>query len=117
MTAAIQKNQREPSTEMKAVLEILNADPFLMESVNPFIDFRNETIHWDLIFRNSFGSGHRGALLFAHAIWSDEIRANPFDAAFSMSPRLQAAVLKAMAMRWGLLKNDLNPQSIKEVTL
>ncbi|HEY8270423.1 MAG TPA: hypothetical protein VIG33_06000 [Pseudobdellovibrionaceae bacterium] len=104
MTAAlnIQKVQRAPSIEMKAVLEILNADSFLMESVMPFIDFQNENIYWDQIFKNSFGSGHRGALLFAYAIWTDEVRSNPFDAAFSMGPKLQIAVLKAMALRWGL---------------
>ncbi|MGZ3786820.1 MAG: hypothetical protein ACXVC3_19945 [Bdellovibrio sp.] len=73
-----------------------------MESVMPFIDFQGENIYWDQIFKNSFGSGHRGALLFAYAIWQNEVRSNPFEAAFNMSPKLQMAVLKALALRWGL---------------
>jgi hypothetical protein len=101
-TILTEKPQREPSTQMKAVLEILNADPFLMNAAKPFIDFRNESIQWDLIFKNSFGSGHRGALLIAYSLWTDELRprTNPFDAALSMSSRLQIAVLKAMALHW-----------------
>lgn len=104
MTTAlnIQNEPRPPSNEMKAVLEILNADSFLMKAAKPHIDFENESIYWDKIFQNSFGSGYRGALLFAYSMWTDEVRANPFEMAFSMSPKLQIAVLKAMALRWGL---------------
>ncbi len=43
-------------------------------------------------------------MLWAYSLWTDEIRsrANPFDAALSLTPKLQIAVLKALSIRWGL---------------
>jgi len=89
---------------MRAVLHVLKADPHLYERVFPFINFDTETIYWNEIFRIGFGSGHRGAVTWCYGIWVDEPRprSNCFNAALSMDPRLQVAVLEALAMRWGL---------------
>lgn len=100
----IEKSQRKFSTQMRAVLLIFGADKFLMESVAPFINFDTETIYWDQINKIPFGSGHRAATAWAYGLWTDEPRpkSNVFGAALSMSPGLQAAVLQALALRWGL---------------
>ena len=95
---------REPSQQMRAVLHVLKADAHLYERVLPFIDLRNETIYWEPLLKVSFGSGHRAAITWIYGIWTDEMRpkANCFDAALSMDPTLQVAVLEALAMRWDL---------------
>lgn len=100
----IQRTTRKPSQQMRAVLCVLEADQDLFVRVKPFIDFEAETIYWGQLSRISFGSGHRGALTWAYSIWTDEPkpRANAFDAALNMDSRLQLAVLKALAIRWGL---------------
>lgn len=89
---------------MQAVLLILDADPRLMKSLETFINFQTETISWDQILKIPFGSGHRSAVTWAYGLWEDELRpgSNPFDAALSMSPKMQIAVLQALAFRWGL---------------
>ena len=99
-----EKPERKFSTQMRAVLLIFGADKFLMESVTPFINFDTETIHWDQICKVPFGAGHRAAVTWAYGVWTDEPRprSNCFDAALSMSPSLQAGVLKALVLRWGL---------------
>lgn len=106
---AIEQNQnsapnRKPSTQMRAVLHVLKADPFLYERVSPFISFDTETIYWNEIFRMGFGCGHRGAITWCYGIWVDEPkpRSNCFDAALSMDAKFQTAVLEALAIRWGL---------------
>ncbi len=98
------KPQRKLSIQMEAVLLILKADPYLMESLKSFINLDTETIFWDQILKISFGSGHRAAVTLAYGVWTDEVRpgSNPFDAALSMSPNLQVATLHALALRWGL---------------
>ncbi len=96
----------KPSQQMRAILTIFNADPNLMALVNPFIDLRNETISWDPIYKLGLCSGHRGAVGFAYSLWTDEIRARStmFDNALGMNPVLQAAILEAICIRWGLKK-------------
>ncbi len=95
---------QKPSTQMKAVLMILDADTYLKDNVLPFINLKTETISWEPILKMSFGSGHRAAVTFMYGLWTDELRpeSNPFDAALSLNPNLQMAVLKALALRWGL---------------
>lgn len=104
MTETTQTNQRRPSQQMRAVLCVLQADRNLFERVKPFIDFERESIFWDQISKISLGSGHRGAIAWAFGIWTDEQkpRANVFDSALSLDSRMQAAVLRALAIRWGL---------------
>lgn len=104
----LQTIQRKPSQQMRAVLTVLEADSYFMEMVKPWIDFERETIHWDPIFKFPWSSGHRAAALFIYSIWTDELRpkSNPFDSALSLNPRLQKAVLQALAIRWGLLELD-----------
>ncbi len=100
----IEKQERKHSLQMRAVLHVLNVDAHLYERLSTFINLDTETIYWNEIFRMGFGSGHRAALAWCYAIWVDEPkpRSNCFDAALSMDPSFQAAVLEALAMRWGL---------------
>ena len=104
MSAVMSKPQRKLSTQMQAVLLILNADPNLMERVRSFINVESETISWDPLLKMGLGSGHRAAITWAYGVWTDELRpeSNPFDAALSLDPKLQVAVLKALGLRWGL---------------
>ena len=96
--------QKKLSTQMRAVYWVLQADSDLKQRIEPHINFETETIDWPSIFKISFGSGHRAAVGWIYSIWTDEPRprANIFDGALSMSPNLQAAVLNALALRWGL---------------
>jgi len=94
------------SLQMKCVLTIICADEDLSRQCLPLIHIKTDSIEWDSIFGTSWGSGHGGAILWANALWCDEHREgsrSPFDAAFSMSPKLQKAILKGVAMRWGLM--------------
>ena len=103
-TLETQKPQRKVSTQMRAVLMIFGADPYLMSMVGGHINLETETIHWDPILKFPWGSGHRAAVIYAYGVWTDEVRSrsNPFDAALSMNPALQMAALRALAIRWGL---------------
>jgi len=94
---------RKLSQQMRAVLLIFNADPYLMSTVGPFINLETESIYWDKILKLPFGSGHKGAVRWAYGVWTDEMpKGNCFDGALSMSPFLQVAVLEALCLRWGL---------------
>jgi hypothetical protein len=96
--------QRKQSTQMRAVLMVLDADPYLKSAALPFVDVTRESINWEPIFKTASGSGHRAAVTWAYALWTDEVRAktNPFDGALSLSPALQKAVLQTLAIRWGV---------------
>ena len=103
---------RRYSTELRAVLRIIEADEFLRCWVLPFIDCDNESIDWDGIFAMPLGSGHRAALVMAFGIWTDRLRegSNPFEMAFSLGHDLQRAVLAALAIRWGVFSDPhVNP--------
>ncbi|MCM2281467.1 MAG: hypothetical protein NDI61_06430 [Bdellovibrionaceae bacterium] len=104
VVSTTEKAERKLSTQMRAVLLIFSTDDFLLKAVSPFINLDTETIYWDQIQKIPFGSGHRAATTWAYGVWTDELRprTNCFDAAFSMGPRLQAAVLQALALRWGI---------------
>lgn len=99
-----EKPERKLSTQMRAVLLIFGADDHLMKAVSPFINLDTETIHWDQIFKIPFGAGHCAAVTWAYGVWTDgpRTRTNCFDAALSMTPNLQVAVLQALALRWGI---------------
>ena len=97
--------ERMPSTQMRAVLMVLNADPFLKTAISPHVDLNLESIYWDKIFKLPLGSGHSAAISWLYGIWADEPRprANIFDGALNLSPALQAAILNALALRWDLV--------------
>lgn len=112
LTPATLRPRHRYSTELRAVLRIIESDDFLVRNVLPFIDCERESIAWDRIFSMSFGSGHYAAVAMAYGIWTDHQRAgcDPFDMAFSLGPNLQRAVLSALALRWGLTSDAaINP--------
>ena len=89
---------------MRAVLKVFSADEYLMKIVEPYLDLKNDSIKWEPILKFPWSSGHRACVVWAYGLWTDDVRerANPFDSALSLSPKLQIAVLKALAFRWGL---------------
>lgn len=101
----IQKIQRKISTQMRAVLTIFSADLYLMRLVEPHINLSTETNQWDPIFKFPLSSGHRVCAVWAYSLWTDEIRtkANPFDGTLNLDSNLQAAILKALSIRWGVI--------------
>ncbi len=90
--------------ELAAVLVIFNADDELRAKALPFVNVEKREIDWNGIFKNGFGSGHRAACVWAKSLWTDQAPAkvDPFDRAFSMNAPLKAAVLNALAIRWGM---------------
>jgi len=95
---------KKMSKQLRSVLKIIAADQFLSDAVLPHIDIARESINWDAILKIDLGTGNRGAILFSHAIWTDETLENSslFECAHSMSPAQQKACLEALAVRWGL---------------
>jgi hypothetical protein len=95
---------RKISNEMRAALLIFNADPYLMSAVEPFIEVENDIIKWSVILKLPLGAGHKAAVLWAYAVWTDDQpeRGECFDMAHSMSSHLKIAVLEALCLRWGL---------------
>jgi hypothetical protein len=91
--------------ELKAVITVMAADPELVSKALPHVDIDRQEINWEKIFENDFGGGHSAALLFAKAMWCDKVetQSDPFDRAFAMDPKLQSAVLRGLAIRWGLV--------------
>lgn len=53
----LQITQREPFQKMRATIKILEADEYFKKMVIPWIDFENETINWDQIFKFSWSPG------------------------------------------------------------
>lgn len=92
------------SQELRAVYKIMTADPELKRKALRHLDLERQSINWDGIFSNDFSGGHMAALLFAKAIWCDQIttKGDPFDRAFAMDLPLRRVVLEALAIRWSL---------------
>ncbi len=102
-SAPLIQTERKFSQQMRAVLLVLTADPYLMEAVTPFINFETESIYWDKIQKLPLGSGHKSAVRWAYGIWTDEMpKGNCFGGALNMSSFMQVAVLEALCLRWGL---------------
>ena len=89
---------------MRAVLLVLDADPYLKPMIEPHIDLQNESIYWSEIFKLPFGSGHKAATAWLFGFWTDEQNpdADVFSKSHSMDRRLQLAVISALALRWGI---------------
>ena len=91
------------SQQMRAVLLIFNADPFLMEAVAPYVNFETESIYWNNILRLPLSSGQKTAVRWAYGVWTDEQpKGNCFGGALSLSAHYQVAILEALCLRWGL---------------
>lgn len=85
---------------------IFNADGELRRKALPHVDTAHQRIDWESIIRNDFGGGHGAAVKWARAIWEDRVPegSDPFDCAFAMDGWLRGTVLKALAVRWGLIE-------------
>ena len=93
--------------ELKAVLTIFNADQELRRKALSHVNVERQTIDWDKIFENDFGGGHSAAIAWSRAIWQDEASEGGrdlFDRAHAMDGWLKGIVLKALAIRWGILE-------------
>ena len=92
------------SSQMRAVLAIFTADPALMSTVEPFVDFMNEEIEWDKILKIKFAIPHKVLINVAYGIWMDKEKPNFyfFDDTLKLETNLKAGILRALAFRWGL---------------
>ncbi|MGZ3771922.1 MAG: hypothetical protein ACXVCR_19360 [Bdellovibrio sp.] len=89
--------------ELRAVLQIFSYDRELQIKALPHVNIKKQLIDWDRIWENDFSGAHGAAVVWAQAIWCDEIRTklDPFERAFAMDPGLQKVILKGLAIRWG----------------
>ena len=53
--------------QMRAVLSIISSDSVLMDSVLPYINFKNEVVDWEQIFASLLSSSHSGSCQRAHS--------------------------------------------------
>lgn len=92
------------SRQMCAVLTLFATDEVLYAAVMPFIDFEHESINWDRINSLHLHKGHRAIRDWAFALWRDEIasESNPFESALEADSEVLRAMLRALAIRWGL---------------
>jgi hypothetical protein len=97
-------NAADLPSQIRAVLLIFEADGELRAKALPYVDIENEVVDWDGIYENDFDGGLWAALTWAKAIYCDQVSttSDPFDRAFAMDQKLQVAVLRALATRWGL---------------
>lgn len=104
MDASISNEDKNLPRELRAVLRIFRYDEELKTKALPHVDIVRQSINWTRIWANDFGGGHAAAVVWAQAIWSDQVqtKSDPFDRAFAMDAGLQQAALDALAIRWGL---------------
>ena len=96
---------RLPSRQMRAVLTILATDPELDRLTSRYVDIEDDSIYWTEIFKSPMSSGHRCALEWACLIWTNQMPEgdyNIFDASLNLDKRLKGAILRAMALTWGI---------------
>lgn len=76
MSSAIcfQNPQRRLSIQMRAVLMVLEADPYLKDALSQHIDLNLETIRWDRIFQLGLSSGQSTVVGWIYGLWTDEPR-------------------------------------------
>lgn len=104
MNTTISNNEGKLSSELRAVLRIFRYDEELKRKALPHVDLEHQSINWPRIWENDFGGGHAAAVVWAQAIWCDQVqtKSDPFDRAFAMDTELQQAILDALAIRWGI---------------
>ena len=87
-------------------MTIFTVDEELKRKALPFVDIARETVDWDGVLDNDYGGGHGAAIKWSQAVWGDCVPegADLFCRAFAMGDPLRRAVLKALAIRWGLLE-------------
>jgi hypothetical protein len=95
------------TSQMRAALAILSADSALYSIVEPMIDLKNNFIDWDKIFDLELGVSHRAACLWAFGLCVEDgmVKGDVLNAALSMDSNLQSAVIRALRLRWGLIRN------------
>lgn len=100
----VSNEQAKLPSELRAVLRIFRYDDELKRKALPHVDIGRQSINWPRIWANDFGGGHAAAVVWAQAIWCDQVqtKSDPFDRAFGMDAGLQRAVLDALAIRWSL---------------
>lgn len=103
MHTSISNEEGKLPAELRAILQIFRHDGELQTKALLHVDIKRQSVNWDRIWKNDFGGAHAAAIIWAQAIWCDQIQthSDPFDRAFAMSPGLQQAVLRALAIRWG----------------
>lgn len=90
---------------LKAVLEIAQSSPQLRHDLLPIIDQEKQEIHWEKLEYGALSGGVQTAIAWAKALWTDEVDSNMrglFDAFGSLDVTVQRAILRAMAVRYGL---------------
>lgn len=98
--------ERPLPRELRAVLLIFNANSELRRKALPHVDIASQSIDWESVLGNDYGSGHWAAIKWARAIWEDHVPvgSDPFDRAFAMDGWLRGTVLKALGIRWGVIE-------------
>ena len=88
---------------IRAVITIMAADPHLVCKALPHVDIDHQEVKWDEVFKGEFDNGQKAALTFAKAIALNKVEGtDPFLSATEMNPKLRAAVLRGLAISWGL---------------
>ena len=88
---------------IRAVITIMAADPHLVCKALPHVDIDHQEIKWDEVFKNEFDGGQKAAISFAKALAMGKIDgADPFILANEMNQKLRGAVLRGLAIHWGL---------------
>lgn len=103
-SAETYSSQKPMSVQMRCVFTVLDAASNLRAALSPYIDLNLESIYWERIFKLPLSSGERTLVSWIYGLWTDEQRprANVFDGSITLPPQIQIAVLKALALRWGL---------------
>lgn len=100
---ALDRSKSLPS-ELRAVLTIFSADKELRTKALPHVNIERQEIDWHRITINDFSSGHSAAITWAKSIWtaSQPTELDIFERSTSMDQQMRLAVLRALAIAWGL---------------
>ena len=88
---------------LRAAITIMAADPHLVCKALPHVDIDHQEVKWDEIFKNEFDNGQKAAIYFAKALATNKVDGvDPFTLAAEMNQKLRGAVLRGLAIHWGL---------------